>query len=56
MHEVFLGELALAEGLTDHEAKMAAIQQAKDHLQNGYRIAEEAYQAEVEACKATYPT
>jgi hypothetical protein len=56
MHDVFLGELAIAEGQTDHDAKMAAVHKAKDGLQNGYRIAEEAYQAEVEACKATYPS
>ena len=56
LHTNFLSNLAIAEGTADIDAKHAAVQQAKDHLANGMQIAEEAYKAEVEACKQVHPS
>jgi len=58
LHTAFLSSLALAEGMPadDADARHQHIQQAKDHLLNGYQVAEDAYKAEVEACKQIHPT
>jgi hypothetical protein len=56
MHTIFLNALVQAEGMHDiPDSREQHIQQAKDALLNGYRLAEEAYQLEVEACKREYP-
>ena len=56
MHTVFINALAQAEGMHDSpDSREQHIQQAKDALLNGYRLAEEAYQLEVETCKKEYP-
>ena len=55
LHTNFLSNLAIAESTADVDAKHQAVQQAKDHLMNGMQLAEEAYKAEVDACKQVHP-
>ena len=57
MHTSFLTDLALAEGMGDDpDARHQHIQRTKEHLLNGYQVAEDAYKAEVETCKQIHAT
>jgi hypothetical protein len=54
-HTHFMAALVMAESEADLDQRHHQVQVAKEHLLNAYHLADEAYKAEIEACKATYP-